>query len=164
MGIADDDDMLAEVRMAHVLQRVHGEPRYPRLRAAEVFGLMWDGGAQVDRRAGVGRLEPGRRGDRRRRSTCAPCARPTPSATSTSGSSSLSRGKAAHVDSVVVEGRVLMRGRTLQHLDRDAIMAEVADAAASAIARRTRHDRAWIAQLGRRIAEHYQAPVWHAGA
>ena len=76
MGIADDDDMLAEVRVAHVLQRVHGEPQHPRLRAAEVFGLMWDGGAQ--------------RGRARRRSggsspvaaamsscsICAPCARP----------------------------------------------------------------------------------------
>jgi hypothetical protein len=55
-----------------------------------------------------------------------------------------------------------MRGRKLLQLDRDAIMAEVAEAAASAIARRNPGDRAWIAQLGRRIAEHYQAPVWHA--
>jgi hypothetical protein len=76
----------------------------------------------------------------------------------------MSRGKAAHVDSVVVEGRVLMRGRKLQHLDRDAIMAEVAEAAASAIARRNPADRAWMAHLERRIAEHYQTPVWHTGA
>ena len=49
----------------------------------------------------------------------------------------MSRGKAAHVDSVVVDGRVLMRGRKLLHLDRDALMQEVADAAAAAIARRS---------------------------
>ena len=162
MGIADDDDMLAEVRMAHALQRVHGEPQYPRLRAAEVFGLMWDGGAKVIG-APVGRLEPGRRGDlvvADLRALRAPYAVDDIDVWELL----VSRGKAAHVDSVVVGGRVLMRGRTLQHLDRDAIMAEVADAAASAIARRNPDDRAWMTQLGRRIAEHYQAQVWHAGA
>ena len=162
MGIADDDDMLAEVRMAHALQRVHGEAQYPRLRAAEVFGLMWDGGAKVIG-APVGRLEPGRRGDlvvADLRALRAPYAVDDVDVWELL----VSRGKAAHVDSVVVGGRVLMRGRKLQHLDRDAIMAEVADAAASAIARRNPDDRAWMAQLGRRIAQHYQAPVWHAGA
>jgi hypothetical protein len=43
-------------------------------------------------------------------------------------------------------------------------MAEVGQAAAAAVARRNPAERAEIAQLGRRIAEHYQAPVWHAGA
>ncbi len=37
----------------------------------------------------------------------------------------MSRGKAAHVDSVLVDGRVLMRGRKLQHIDRDALMNEL---------------------------------------
>ena len=64
MGIADDDDMLAEVRMAHVLQRVRGEARHPRLRAAEVFGLMWEGGARV---LGAGGDRPARAGPARRR-------------------------------------------------------------------------------------------------
>jgi 5-methylthioadenosine/S-adenosylhomocysteine deaminase len=159
MGIADDDDMLAEVRMAHVLQRVNGDPQYPRLRAAEVFGLMWDGGAKVVG-AHVGRLAPGRRGDvvvADLRALRAPYA----AADLDVWELLVSRGKAAHVDSVVVEGRVLMRERTLQHLDRDAIMAEVAEAAAAAIARRNPGDGAWMAQLGRRIAEHYQSPIWH---
>ena len=47
MGIADDDDMFAEVRVAHVLQRVRGDERHPRLGAASAFGLMWEGGARV---------------------------------------------------------------------------------------------------------------------
>ena len=134
MGIADDDDMLAEVRMAHALQRVHGEPQDPRLRPAEILGLMWDGGAKVVG-AAVGRLEPGLRGDVVVADLGALRA---PYAVDDIDIWELlvSRGKAAHVDSVVVEGRVLMRGRTLQHLDRDAIMAELAGAAASAIARR----------------------------
>jgi cytosine/adenosine deaminase-related metal-dependent hydrolase len=162
MGVADDDDMLAEVRMAHVLQRVHGEPQFPRLRAAEVFGLMWDGGAKVVG-ASIGRLEPGRRGDvvvADLRALRAPYAVDDIDVWELL----VSRGKAAHVDSVVVEGRVLMSGRKLQHLDRDALMAEVGLAAAAAVARRNPAERAQIEQLGRRIAEHYQAPVWHAGA
>ena len=163
MGVADDDDMLAEVRMAHVLQRVHGEPQHPRLRAAEVFGLMWDGGARVvGAAASTGRLEPGRRGDvvvLDLRALRAPYAADDVDVWELL----VSRGKAAQVDSVVVGGRVLMRGRTLQHLDRDALMQEVAGAAAAAIARRKPEDAAWIAALGERIAEHYQAPVWHAG-
>ena len=73
----------------------------------------------------------------------------------------LARGRALHVDSTVVGGRVLMRGRKLLHVDRDALMEEVAAAAAAAVARRTPEQQAWIAQLGRRIAGHYQAPVWH---
>jgi 5-methylthioadenosine/S-adenosylhomocysteine deaminase len=161
MGIADDDDMLAEVRMAHALQRVHGEPRHPRLSAAEVFGLMWDGGAKVVG-APVGRLEPGRRGDvvvADLRALRAPYAVDDIDIWELL----VSRARAAHVDSVVVEGRVLLRGRVLQHLDRDAIMAELAGAAASAVARRNPGDRAWMAELERRIADHYQAPVWHSG-
>ncbi len=100
MGIADDDDMLAEVRMAHALQRVHGEAQYPRLRAAEVFGLMWDGGAKVIG-APVGRLEPGHRGDlvvADLRALRAPYAVDDIDVWELL----VSRGKAAHVDSVVV--------------------------------------------------------------
>ena len=164
MGIADDDDMLAEVRMAHLLQRVHGEPQHPRLRAAEVFGLMWDGGARVVGAAGaVGRLEPGRRGDVAvldLRALRAPYAVDDLDVWELL----VSRGKAAQVDSVVVDGHVLMRGRRLQHIDRDALMQEVAGAAAAAVARRNPAESAWVAELGRRIAEHYQAPVWHEGS
>jgi 5-methylthioadenosine/S-adenosylhomocysteine deaminase len=153
--------MLAEVRMAHALQRVRGEARDPRLGAAEVFGLMWDGGARViGSCTSAGRLEPGRRGDvvlMDLRALCAPYA----AADADVWELLLSRGKAAHVDSVIVGGRVLMQGRKHLHVDRDALMEEVAGAAASAIARRNADDGPCIAELGRRIAEHYQAPVWH---
>ena len=67
MGLADDDDMFAEVRIAHVLQRVHGEPEHPRLDPARLFGLAWDGGARVvGAAAAIGRLEPGQARRRRR--------------------------------------------------------------------------------------------------
>jgi 5-methylthioadenosine/S-adenosylhomocysteine deaminase len=165
MGIADDDDMLAEVRMAHVLQRVHGRPEHPRLRPAEVFGLMWEGGARVVGAGGgaaMGRLEPGLCGDVvviDLRALRAPFA---------AGEAEiwellLARGRAVHVDSTVIGGRVLMRGRRLLHVDRDALMEEVAAAAAAAVARRTPEQEAWIAQLGQHVAGHYQAPLWHDG-
>jgi hypothetical protein len=76
----------------------------------------------------------------------------------------LTRARAAHVHSVIVEGRPLMLGRRLQHIDRDALMEEVATAAASAVAKRSPDEAAWIEQLRRRIVEHYQAPVWHEGS
>jgi 5-methylthioadenosine/S-adenosylhomocysteine deaminase len=161
MGLADDDDMFAEVRVAHVMQRVRGEERHPRLPAAAVFGLGWDGGARVvGATSAIGRLEPGRRGDAVAldlRALSAPYA--------VDGADVwellMARAKAAHVDSVIVDGRVLMQGRRLTHIDRDALMAEVADAASSAIARRTPEGGASLGQLRRHIAEHYQAPVWH---
>jgi cytosine/adenosine deaminase-related metal-dependent hydrolase len=164
MGLADDDDMFAEVRVAHVMQRVWGEPQYSRLRAAEVFGLMWGGGAQVIGSGGMtGRLEPGLHGDvvvLDWRALSAPYSVSEVDVWELL----LARGKAAQVDSVIVDGRVLMQHGRLQHIDRDALMQEVAAAAASAVARRSPEERAWLARLQRRIVEHYQAPVWHAGS
>ena len=163
MGVADDDDMFAEVRLAHVLQRVRGEAEHPRLRATDMFGLMWDGGARaVGAATQIGRLEPGLRGDVAvldLRALSAPFAVDDVDVWELL----LARGKAVHVDSVIVEGRVLMQGRKLQHLDRDALAREVAAAAAFSVARRSPGEHAWIEQIGRRIAEHYQAPVWQAG-
>ena len=161
MGIADDDDMLSEIRLAHVLQRVRGEPQHPRLRSAEVFGLMWDGGARVVGAAGaIGRLETGRRGDVAvldLRALSAPYA----TADLDPWELLLTRGKAAHVHTVIVDGRVLMRGRKVLHIDRDALAHEVAAAAASAVAARRPENADWIDAMGRQIAAHYQAPVWH---
>jgi 5-methylthioadenosine/S-adenosylhomocysteine deaminase len=161
MGLADDDDMLAELRVAHVMQRVRGEPGHPRLPAAAVFGLGWDGGARVvGAGSAIGRLEPGRRGDvvvLDLRALSAPFA---------VGDADIwelliTRAKAAQVDSVIVDGRLLMERRRLLHIDRDALMQEVAGAASAAIARRSPAEAAWLAQLRGRIADHYQAPVWH---
>jgi cytosine/adenosine deaminase-related metal-dependent hydrolase len=162
MGLGDDDDMFAELRVAHVMQRVRGEPRYPRLPAAGVFGLAWEGGARVlGAASAIGRLEPGRRGD------VVVLDLGALSAPFTAGDVDIwellvTRAKAAHVDSVIVDGRPLMLGRTLQHIDRAALMEDVAAAAASAIAQRDSASSAGLEQVRRRIVEHYQEPVWHA--
>ncbi|HEY3612339.1 MAG TPA: amidohydrolase family protein [Gaiellales bacterium] len=161
MGIADDDDMLAELRLAHVLQRVRGDERDPRLAAASIFGLLWDGGARALGAAGaVGRLEPGRRADVVLVDLAALSA-PYAVDDVDIWELLLSRGKAAHVDTVIVEGRVLLQGRVLQHLDRAALMGEVAAAAAAAVAGRTPEGARWVERMGREIARHYQAPIWH---
>ncbi len=82
---------------------------------------MWDGGARVvGAAAQIGRLEPGRRGDVAvldLRALSAPFAVGDVDVWELL----LARGKAAHVDTVIVEGRVLMQGRKLLHLDRDAL-------------------------------------------
>ena len=162
MGLADDDDMFAELRVAHMMQRVRGELEHPRLRAADMFGLAWYGGARVvGAAAAIGRLEPGRRGDvvvLDLQALSAPYAVPDADIWELV----LGRAKASHVHSVIADGRALLLEGKLQHIDRDALVQEVAAAAAAAVARRSQADRAGIEQVRRRIVEHYQAPLWHA--
>jgi 5-methylthioadenosine/S-adenosylhomocysteine deaminase len=162
MGIADDDDMLAEVRMAHVLQRVHGDGDAPRLSAADAFRLAWEGGARVLGAAGaVGRLDPGRRADLAVLDLDALRA-PYADGEADVWELLVARGRSAPVDAVVVDGRVLVRGGVVQHLDRDAVMAELRDAGARAVAGRDGDDLRAIAQIRRRIVEHYRSPAWRA--
>jgi cytosine/adenosine deaminase-related metal-dependent hydrolase len=128
-----------------------------------MFGLAWNGGARVvGAAAATGRLEPGRRGDvvvLDLQAVSAPYAVPDADIWELV----LTRAKASHVDSVIADGRALMLEGTLQHIDRDALVQEVAGAAAAAVARRSQADRAGIEQVRRRIVEHYQTPLWHAG-
>ena len=129
MGLADDDDMFAELRVAHVMQRVHGEPQHPRLRAAaHLRPRLGRRRARRRRRLGDRAAGAGRRGDvvvLDLRALRAPFA---------VGDVDIwellvSRAQAVHVDSVIVDGRPLMLERKLQHIDRDALMQEVAAAA-----------------------------------
>ena len=164
MGIADDDDMFAELRIAHVLQRVRGESEHPRLHAAGLFGLAWDGGARVVGAASaIGRLEPGRRGDVVVLDLQALRA---PFAVDDADVWELlvSRAKAAHVDSVIVEGRALMLDRHAPaHRPRRARCRRSPQPPPSRWPGGARGG-AWSSELRRRIAEHYQAPAWHAAS
>jgi cytosine/adenosine deaminase-related metal-dependent hydrolase len=156
MGLADDDDMLAEIRVAHALQRVNGEPEHRRLRPAELYGLAWGGGAKViGAGTSVGRLEVGRRGDVALldlRAITAPYSVDDVDIFELL----LARGKAAHVRGVVVDGRVLLRDGELVHIDRAALVEEVAAAAAAAVARRDPAERALVERIGAHIVRHYQ--------
>ena len=131
MTLDDDDDMLAEVRTAHVAQRVWEGPE-PALDARGVLALAWEGGARIAGLEGaVGRLEPGYRADAvvldldAMRGVYTSPAMPPHDLV-------VARARRSHVREVIVGGRTLVRdGRTL-HVDQDALRAEVAAAAASA--------------------------------
>jgi 5-methylthioadenosine/S-adenosylhomocysteine deaminase len=156
MGLADDDDMLAEIRIAHALQRVTGRPEHRRLRPAEMFRLAWDGGAKVlGCGSSTGRLEVGRRGDVVLLDLGAITA-PYSVDDVDVWEILLARGKAAHVRSVIVDGRVLLRDRALVDIDRAALVEEVAAAAAAAVGQRDPGRRALVERMGGQILRHYQ--------
>jgi len=131
MTIDDDDDMLAEVRTAHVAQRVWDGPE-PILSARDVLRLAWEGGARIAGLEGaVGRLEPGRYGDAvaldlaaMRGVYTSPAVPPHDLV--------VARAGRAHVREVVVGGRVLVRDGRAVEIDEAALAAELAEAARAA--------------------------------
>jgi 5-methylthioadenosine/S-adenosylhomocysteine deaminase len=131
MTLDDDDDMLSEVRTAHIAQRVWEGPE-PLLSARDVLGLAWEGGARIAALDGrVGRLEPGYAGDvvtvdlAALRGVYAAPSLPYHDLV-------VARARRAHVRDVVVGGRRLVRDGRPVHLDVDALSSELADAAAAA--------------------------------
>jgi 5-methylthioadenosine/S-adenosylhomocysteine deaminase len=146
MALGDDEDMLSEVRTAHVAQRVWEGPE-PLLSTRAVLGLLWEGGARIaglERR--VGRLEPG---------YCADAVVLDLAAVRGVYSSPelayhdlvVSRGQRRHVREVVVGGRLLVRDGVPLHVDMEALAAEVADAARAADAGRDSARRAVLERL-----------------
>jgi 5-methylthioadenosine/S-adenosylhomocysteine deaminase len=145
MAIADDADMLSEVRMAHVAQRIWDGPEPP-LGVRDVLRLMWEGGARIAGLDGeVGRLEPGYHGDAVTLDLAAlrgVYASPRLALEDLL----ISRGGRVHVRDVVVGGRVLVRDGAPVGVDMEALAAEVAEAARAADAAR---DPAWVEVLER---------------
>jgi len=145
MAMADDEDMLSEVRTAHIAQRVWDGPE-PALGVRDMLGLMWEGGARIAGLAGaVGRLEPGYHAD------AVTLELAGLRGVFTSPRLALedllvSGGGRAHVRDVVVGGRVLVRDGTPVDVDMDALAAEVAEAARAAEAGR---DPRWAELLER---------------
>jgi cytosine/adenosine deaminase-related metal-dependent hydrolase len=146
MAVDDDEDMLAEVRMAHVAQRVWEGPE-PMLGVREVLRLMWEGGARIaGLDAVVGRLDPGYHGDAvvldlaGMRGVYA-------SPRLSLEDLVVSRGGRTHVREVVVGGRVLVREGAPVHVDMAALAAEVAEAAAAADAARDPERVAFLERL-----------------
>lgn len=131
MTMGDDEDMLSEVRTAHIVQRVWEGPE-PLLSARDLLRMAWDGGARIAGLEGrAGSLEPGAFGDA--------VVLDLEALRGVHTSSLLqphdlvvTRAARAHVDEVVVGGRVLVRrGRPL-HVDMEALTKEVAKAAQAA--------------------------------
>ena len=146
MAIDDDEDMLAEVRTAHVAQRVWDGPE-PALGVRDVLRLMWEGGARIAGLEGVaGRLEPGYHGDAVTLDL-AGLRGVYASPRLALEDLVVSRGGRAHVREVVVGGRVLVRDGAPVHVDMTALAAEVAEAAAAADAARDPERAAFLERL-----------------
>jgi 5-methylthioadenosine/S-adenosylhomocysteine deaminase len=121
-----------------------------------MFRLAWDGGAKViGCGTSTGRLEVGRRGDVVLLDLASLTA-PYSVVDVDVWEILLARGKAAHVRSVIVDGRVLLRDRELAHIDRTALVEEVAAAAAAAVGQRDPGRRALVERIGGQIVRHYQ--------
>jgi cytosine/adenosine deaminase-related metal-dependent hydrolase len=146
MAVDDDEDMLAEVRMAHVAQRIWEGPE-PMLGASDVLRLLWEGGARIAGLEGeVGRLEPGYRGD------AVVLDLEALRGVFTSPRLSLddlvvARAGRGHVREVVVGGRVLVRDGRPVHVDMEALAVEVRDAARALEAARDPARQAFLARL-----------------
>jgi 5-methylthioadenosine/S-adenosylhomocysteine deaminase len=132
MTLDDDDDMLSEVRAAHITQRVWEGPE-PLLDARDVLRMAWEGGARIAGLEGqVGRLEPGYRGDAvvldldALRGVYTSPAVPHHDLV-------VARARRRHVRQVLVGGRVLAQDGRPLHVDMDALGAELAASAEAAV-------------------------------
>jgi cytosine/adenosine deaminase-related metal-dependent hydrolase len=132
MTLDDDDDMLSEVRAAHITQRVWEGPD-PLLDARDILRMAWEGGARIAGLDGqVGRLEPGYRADAvvldldAMRGVYTSPAVPYHDLV-------VARARRRHVRQVLVGGRVLAQDGRPLHVDMDALGAEVAASADAAV-------------------------------
>src|SRR4051794_23616694 len=132
MTLDDDDDMLSEVRAAHITQRVWEGPE-PLLDARDILRMAWDGGARIAGLEGqVGRLEPGYRADAvvldldAMRGVYASPSIPYHDLV-------VARARRPHVRQVLVGGRLLAQDGRPLHVDIDALGAEVAASADAAV-------------------------------
>src|SRR5207248_256268 len=135
MALGDDEDMFAEVRTAHVAQRVWEGPE-PLLGVRDVLEMAWEGGARIAGLDGkVGRLEPGYCADAVVLDLAALCGVYTSPALPYH-ELVVSRAQRGHVREVIVGGRVLVRDGRPVHVDMEALRKEVAAAARTADASR----------------------------
>lgn len=127
-AFADDDDMLAEMRLAYQLHRGQGIGSRG-LSAYDVLAMATTGGAQALVLEDVGTLEVGMRAD----VVVVAMERvlgPAPGPTVDPVDLLVARGKAEDVRAVLVEGEVLVHGGALTRLDLATIRQQVAEEAA----------------------------------
>jgi cytosine/adenosine deaminase-related metal-dependent hydrolase len=128
-GINDDRDMLQEMRLVAKLHRVPGlEERCPT--SAEVLGMATANGARVSQFGDrIGVLEPGRRADLVLIDLTR-IAEPYLDERVSIVDALLHRAKGTDVDTVMIDGRVVMRERRFPNLDRAAIISRLRDSLA----------------------------------
>jgi hypothetical protein len=132
MTLDDDDDMLSEVRAAHITQRLWEGPD-PLLDARDILRMAWEGGARIAGRDGPGRPAGARdTGQTQSCSILMRCAgstphRPSPTTTWWWPAPAAARAAGAGGRPVLAQD-----GRPL-HVDMDALGAEVAASADAAV-------------------------------
>jgi cytosine/adenosine deaminase-related metal-dependent hydrolase len=132
--LSDNGDMLQEMRLAATLHRLPGQAAN-NVDAGQWFGMATAGGARallLDDAIGV--LAPGKKADivllnpkRVQFPYAAPDDDPLPLL--------LARADARDVDSVLIDGQLVMHQRRLLTIDKEAIAAELRDQVSSAVAR-----------------------------
>jgi 5-methylthioadenosine/S-adenosylhomocysteine deaminase len=121
LGMNDDGDIWQDMRLAAQLQRVPGAPG---LSANRVLRMATRAGARMLGRVDVGKLAPGKKADlilvRLEKIL-------SPYADQAAGIMNLilQRARAQDVDTVIVEGEILMQDRRLKRIDKLAVLAEL---------------------------------------
>jgi cytosine/adenosine deaminase-related metal-dependent hydrolase len=124
-GLNDDKDLLQEMRLVHKLHRVPGADTRP-LTSHEVFQMVWENGAaSTGFGDSIGALEPGRRADMALMDLAnieAPLLDPGVSIID----GVLYRGRGLDIDTVIVDGEVVLKGKKLTKIDKKSLYRELA--------------------------------------
>ncbi|MAF52882.1 MAG: amidohydrolase family protein [SAR202 cluster bacterium] len=150
-GINDDNDILQEMRVA---QKIHREPGVasPAPTSHDIFHMATVNGAKVtffDKQ--VGTLEPGKRADIvliDTRRINEPYLNPNTDIVD----ALVYRGKGLDVDTVIVDGEVLLRNKVFQRFDKAAVIARFKESLSQPLSERELNRGA----LSRRILPHIQ--------
>ena len=123
-GLNDDKDMIQEMRLLHKIHRLPGTDFVP-LTSGQVFEMATTNAAKVIGWGGsIGSLEPGMKADMvlmDLRNIEEPFLDPNVPLLD----AFLNRGRGVDVDTVIVEGEVVMRGRQFIRFDKEALYKEI---------------------------------------
>ena len=129
-SINDDDDMIQEMKVCYLLHRIPSlELHSPHMRARDVFKMTTENNAVLlGFGRELGRLEPGRLADLvllDYEKMCHPFVDPSHDPIDVL----LYRGKGAHVDTVMVNGHIVVKGGKVLTIDEGALSSRLAEAA-----------------------------------
>jgi cytosine/adenosine deaminase-related metal-dependent hydrolase len=160
-GLADDRDMLAEMRLVSKLHRVPGiGRRHPS--AMEILTMATENGARTTGFAGrTGRLAPGYAADAVV-IDLTKLAFPYLDPRLPIEEQLLYRAKPEHVAAVLVEGETICRDGRFTRIDRDAVLAELAESLRRPLSDEERRYAAFADELVPHVTRHYDG--WLDGA
>jgi len=156
-SINDDDDMIQEMKVCYLLHRIPSlELHSPHMRARDVFKMTTENNAALlGFGREIGRLEAGRLADLvllDYEKMCRPFVDPSHDPIDVL----LYRGKGAHVDTVMVNGRVVVEEGKVLTIDEDTVSARLAEAASRP---RTEKEKALVQvmdELKQHVIQYYE--------